>query len=409
MELEDDNTTTGPIEQSFTHDNTDMSLTQDSLISSLSLVRHTPNLHSLPTEIPLEHNYATPTNHGFEEPFFTATQFNPQYQDCTDTIHELYKLLLHLCSHPYEFDDALKYYENRAERNTLASFHADFDRLTEVDVASLCGKQNISTDKRMNRNRKSSEEFDLNESGNSGNSDNDAIPTVLLIFSPETEVVLPQAHTASQLFGIEREDGMELEGGRGIREVCRLFKRWLALMPNGDHLNIINPPGLIVMRLSQNRYRAMGAHRVIWRWNNEFIPDPTASSNFLSTAAKRSPYAKPIEDLHVGDLVSMTVGDVFETDGSGHLVSYCPTFDNRMIQKTGEKAEIIRKGSEKLRLGVTTMANSRAAEKVNKAALILGKIGYKAACRVKNTVKKKIEEEIQRDPQCNSGADVVDI
>ena len=33
----------------------------------------------------------------------------------------------------------------------------------------------------------------------------------------------------------------------------------LALMPEGDHLNIIDPPGLTVMRIAGGRYRVTGA------------------------------------------------------------------------------------------------------------------------------------------------------
>ena len=38
-----------------------------------------------------------------------------------------------------------------------------------------------------------------------------------------------------------------------------------ALMPEGDHMNIIDPPGLTVMRIAGGRYRVTGAHRVVWR------------------------------------------------------------------------------------------------------------------------------------------------
>ena len=33
----------------------------------------------------------------------------------------------------------------------------------------------------------------------------------------------------------------------------------LALMPEGDHMNIIDPPGLTVMRIAGGRYRVTGA------------------------------------------------------------------------------------------------------------------------------------------------------
>lgn len=36
-------------------------------------------------------------------------------------------------------------------------------------------------------------------------------------------------------------------------------------------------------------------------------------------------------DFDFGDLVTMTIVDVFETDCEGKLLSYCPTFDNRAV------------------------------------------------------------------------------
>ena len=47
------------------------------------------------------------------------------------------------------------------------------------------------------------------------------------IFAPGAEVVLPQALTASQLFGIERVTGIELEAAAGIGGLSSLFLRWL--------------------------------------------------------------------------------------------------------------------------------------------------------------------------------------
>ena len=40
-------------------------------------------------------------------------------------------------------------------------------------------------------------------------------------------MVLPQAHTASQLFGIEKVEGIELEAAAGIPALSQLFLRWL--------------------------------------------------------------------------------------------------------------------------------------------------------------------------------------
>lgn len=99
-----------------------------------------------------------------------------------------------------------------------------------------------------------------------------------------------------------------------------------ALMPGGDHLNLIDPPGLTVMRIAGGRYRVTAAHRVVWTWNNAIAGNP----------------------LQPGDLVTMTIVDVFETDSQGKLLSYCPTFDNRAIHKTNPTTETLRKSSTRL-------------------------------------------------------------
>ena len=47
------------------------------------------------------------------------------------------------------------------------------------------------------------------------------------VFCDDAEVVLPQAHTASQLFGLETVTGMELEAAAGIPAISALVLRWL--------------------------------------------------------------------------------------------------------------------------------------------------------------------------------------
>ena len=160
----------------------------------------------------------------------------------------------------------------------------------------------------------------------------------------------------------------------------------LALMPGGDHLNLISPPGLTVMRIAGGRYRVTAAHRVVWTWNNEFLPDPTAQTKYA-------------DELHVGDLVTMTIVDVFETDADGKLLSYCPTFDNRAIYKTTQKVEQIRKSSTKLVENVNKVKQSKTAERVNQAASLLSKLGMKAAGTVKDAVEKKMEEKRRQQHQ----------
>jgi hypothetical protein len=52
-------------------------------------------------------------------------------------------------------------------------------------------------------------------------------PLPLQIFTSDAEVVLPEAMTANQLFGIERVTGIELEAAAGIGGLSVLFLRWL--------------------------------------------------------------------------------------------------------------------------------------------------------------------------------------
>ena len=61
-----------------------------------------------------------------------------------------------------------------------------------------------------------------------------------VVFSDAVKVVLPQAHTASQLFGFERVKGIEVDAATGVPAISQLFFLWLTLMPGGDHLNNID-------------------------------------------------------------------------------------------------------------------------------------------------------------------------
>lgn len=318
-----------------------------------NIIPNSPQLHDDGTEITTEselnqfyqqQHESTPSVHG-------STISSPIFKDCTDTVHHMHNLLLYLLSNPQEFQDAIDYYKEKCTTNTLSAFHDDFDRAT--DVGSVF------------------------HTGNGG--DNESIPIPFMVFAPDSEVVLPQAHTASQLFGYERDVGIELEATNGILGSCQLFLRWLALMPGGDHMNLIEPPGLTVMRISGGRYRVTAAHRVVWTWNNEFLADPLTPHESM-------------DQLHFGDLVQMTIVDVFETDCDGKLLSYCPTFDNRAITKTDETVERFRKGSSTIKKNMKAVAQSQTAAKVNQAASLLGKLSFKAAVTVKDTVQKKLDE-----------------
>ena len=150
-------------------------------------------------------------------------------------------------------------------------------------------------------------------------------------------------------------------------------------MPEGDHMNIIDPPGLTVMRISGGRYRVTGAHRVVWRWMNKFSPASTftvpSDVNKVTESTEEDTTgsgsnSKPDTDFDFGDLVTMTIIDVFETDSDGRLLSYCPTFDNRAVHKTPEMVEMVRKGASHLMERMEVVARSPAGKSVNKVSFI---------------------------------------
>jgi len=156
-------------------------------------------------------------------------------------------------------------------------------------------------------------------------------------------------------------------------------------------LNVIDPPGLTVMRIAGGRYRVTAAHRVVWTWNNEFFVPLTAPSSSSSTDHAMDGYAnatskqhdETFQKLQIGDLVSMTIVDVFETDNQGKLLSYCPTFDNRAIHKTHQTTETLRKSSSKL---LTMLAKAQK----SKLAILISK----KAQLVAEAVKERVEEAV---------------
>jgi hypothetical protein len=165
-------------------------------------------------------------------------------------------------------------------------------------------------------------------------------------------------------------------------------------MPGGDHLNIINPPGLTVMRIAGGRYRVTAAHRVIWTWMNEFATLAEDGGIILQEHSTEKPSAP---SLQVGDLVSMTIVDVFETDNQGKLLSYCPTFDNRAVVKTNQTAETIRKSSVKFMnlLGRAGQAVAQS-EMTKKGTEQLNRMGLiEKAKTVAENVKHRVDVAVQ--------------
>lgn len=196
---------------------------------------------------------------------------HPIANDETDRIHEMHLCLLYLMSHPEEFE--------LPAGHSLSDWHDnDTESLTTAGTATAPPTN---------------------------------IPLPCRIFADDAEVVLPQAHTASQLFGSELDSGMELEAAAGIVNICRLFRRFTSIFPDADHLHLISPPGITVMKIIGNRYRVTAAHECFWTWQHQ-----------LST----------YESIQLGELVRLRFVDVFETDRTGRILSYCPTFDNRNVE-----------------------------------------------------------------------------
>lgn len=95
----------------------------------------------------------------------------------------------------------------------------------------------------------------------------------------------------------------------------------------------------------------------------------------------------------MGDLVTMTIVDVFETDNNGKLLSYCPTFDNRAIHKTNQASETLRRGSSKLMHSINSAAKSQTAHKMNQAAAHVTRISMEAARHMAESVKEKMQDQ----------------
>ena len=162
-------------------------------------------------------------------------------------------------------------------------------------------------------------------------------------------------------------------------------------MPGGDHLNIIDPPGLTVMRIAGGRYRVTAAHRVVWTWMNEF------ASMAFDEGLNEDPSSDIDLPLQIGDLVTLTIVDVFETDNQGKLLSYCPTFDNRAVRKTNQTAETLRKSSNKIFSMLGKAKNAVAKSEVNKrASEQIHKMGLmQHAKNVAENMKHKVDEAVQ--------------
>jgi hypothetical protein len=120
--------------------------------------------------------------------------------DATSIICQMHRKLLYLMSNPELFHDALDW-QNKMDAG--------------IDP-SLPEKQGLEM------------EDETAASGEKYPAQQKLIPPLpLQIFTSDAEVVLPEAMTANQLFGIERVTGIELEAAAGIGGLSVLFLRWL--------------------------------------------------------------------------------------------------------------------------------------------------------------------------------------
>jgi hypothetical protein len=131
-----------------------------------------------------------------------AAHFHGSRADATTIVHEMHLALLYLLSHPEEFQKALGTSSLRPQATTLAEWNAEYDLESIADDSgSVHTFQNNTQDR--------------------------ATPLPFVVFADDAEVVLPAALTASQLFGLERIDGIELEAAAGVQSISQLFLRWL--------------------------------------------------------------------------------------------------------------------------------------------------------------------------------------
>jgi hypothetical protein len=129
-----------------------------------------------------------------------VANYMSSYADATNTVHEMHLALLYLLSNPEEFHRALATHPARGA-TTLAEWNAEYDNESMTEAESLVTPMT-----------------DVNTP---------TTPLPFVVFADDAEVVLPQAHTASQLFGLERLEGIELEAAAGIPALSQLFLRWL--------------------------------------------------------------------------------------------------------------------------------------------------------------------------------------
>jgi hypothetical protein len=154
------------------------------------------------------------------------------HADATDTVHEMHLALLYLLTNPEEFSKALQLSPPR-DATTLPQWNAEYDNESLLTDAESTVPPVTQSPYRNNRLPTESA-----AGGGTPGSAAGGTPLPFVVFADDAEVVLPQAHTASQLFGVERIEGIELEAAAGIPAISQLFLRWLGTLVNSIFLRV---------------------------------------------------------------------------------------------------------------------------------------------------------------------------
>jgi hypothetical protein len=124
--------------------------------------------------------------------------------DATGAVQEMHLALLYLLSHPEEWERVLQQESPRSSAHALQQWNEEESLYTAAPPN------------------------DETPDSNALQQPHDPLPYA--VFCDDAEVVLPQAHTASQLFGLETVTGMELEAAAGIPAIAALCLRWLGAL-----------------------------------------------------------------------------------------------------------------------------------------------------------------------------------
>jgi hypothetical protein len=148
----------------------------------------------------------------------TAAHANgdPLHTDATEAVHEMHLALLYLLSNPEEFERAVAHHITGA--TTLAQWNAEY---------SYGDNESLFTEADSVHQSPQRENNNASSNNNNTTATSTSTPLPYAVFADDAEVVLPQAHTASQLFGLETITGMELEAAAGVPALSQLFLRWL--------------------------------------------------------------------------------------------------------------------------------------------------------------------------------------